>query len=86
MCPVTKQPDISRVEIYYEPDELCVESKSLKLFLWSFRDAEVFAEQLAADIGKEILTSAQATRVRVELTQRPRGGIELQTVSEQTRP
>ena len=85
VCPVTKQPDISRVEIYYEPDELCVESKSLKLFLWSFRDAEVFAEQLAADIGKEILTSAQATRVRVELTQRPRGGIELQTVSEQTR-
>ncbi len=84
VCPVTKQPDISTVEIYYEPDQLCVESKSLKLYLWSFRDAEIFAETLAADIASEILTTAKAHRVRVTLTQRPRGGIELQTVSEQT--
>ena len=83
-CPVTNQPDISTVEIYYEPDQLCVESKSLKLYLWSFRDKAIFAETLASNIGTEILTTAAAKLVRVTLTQRPRGGIELQTISEQT--
>ena len=38
VCPVTQQPDLSTVVIEYEPDEWCVESKSLKLYLWSFRD------------------------------------------------
>ena len=38
MCPVTQQPDLSNVVIEYEPDEWCVESKSLKLYLWSFRE------------------------------------------------
>ena len=84
LCPVTKQPDISTAEIYYEPNELCVESKSLKLFLWSFRDAEIFAETLAAEIAGEILTIAAAQLVRVTVTQRPRGGIQLQTISELT--
>ena len=47
VCPVTGQPDISGVVIDYEPDQLCIESKSLKLYLWSFRDRPVFAEALA---------------------------------------
>ena len=51
LCPVTGQPDISSVEIEYEPDELCVESKSLKLYLWGFRDRQVFAEALAVEIA-----------------------------------
>src|SRR4051794_7286620 len=54
MCPVTGQPDISSVLIEYEPDQLCVESKSLKLYLWSFRDRAIFAEALAAEIATEI--------------------------------
>ncbi len=85
VCPVTQQPDISTVEIYYEPDKFCVESKSLKLYLWSFRDAQIFAETLASDIATEILETAEAKRVKVTLTQRRRGGIELQTISEQIR-
>ena len=82
MCPVTQQPDLSTVVIEYEPAQWCVESKSLKLYLWGFRDRAVFAEALAAEIAGEIMTSAQPRRVTVTLTQRPRGGIEVQAVAE----
>lgn len=85
MCPVTQQPDLSSVTIEYQPDRWCVESKSLKLYLWGFRDRAVFAEALAAEIAREIMTSAEPHRVRVTLTQRPRGGIEVEAVAELTR-
>ena len=84
MCPVTQQPDLSDVTIEYAPNEWCVESKSLKLFLWSFRDRAVFAEALAVEIATEIMTSAVPHKVKVVVTQRPRGGIEVETVSELT--
>ena len=84
MCPVTQQPDLSRVEIEYTPDQWCVESKSLKLYLWSFRDRAVFAEALAAEIAGEIMSTARPKQVTVTLTQRPRGGIEVQAVSQLT--
>jgi 7-cyano-7-deazaguanine reductase len=74
-CPVTSQPDLSSVEITYVPDRWCVESKSLKLYLWSFRDRAVFAEDMAAEIAAEIFTTAACASVEVRLTQRPRGGI-----------
>jgi 7-cyano-7-deazaguanine reductase len=82
MCPVTQQPDLSTVVIEYVPAEWCVESKSLKLYLWSFRDRAVFAEALAAEIAGEIMQSARPQSVKVTLTQRPRGGIEVQAVAE----
>jgi 7-cyano-7-deazaguanine reductase len=85
MCPVTEQPDLSNVVIEYEPDQWCVESKSLKLFLWGFRDRAVFAEAMTAEIADEIMTTAKPKRVRVVLTQRPRGGIEVQVTAERTR-
>jgi len=86
MCPVTQQPDLSNVVIEYVPDQFCVESKSLKLYLWGFRDRAVFAEALAAEIAGEIMRSAKPHRVTVTLTQRPRGGIEVQAVSEIVAP
>ncbi len=81
MCPVTEQPDVSTVVIEYEPDAWCIESKSLKLYLWGFRDRAVFAEALAAEIAGEVMHTAQPRRVTVTLTQRPRGGIEVEAVS-----
>jgi 7-cyano-7-deazaguanine reductase len=75
VCPITGQPDISTVDIAYEPLEWCVESKSLKLYLWGFRDRPGFAEALAAEIAGEIFATAAARSVTVTLTQRPRGGI-----------
>ena len=85
MCPVTQQPDLSTVVIEYVPDRYCVESKRLKLYLWGFRDRAVFAEALAAEIAGEIMQSAQPHTVKVTLTQRPRGGIEVQAVAELAR-
>jgi 7-cyano-7-deazaguanine reductase len=81
MCPVTEQPDLSSVVIEYVPNEWCIESKSLKLYLWGFRDRAVFAEALAAEIASEVMATAQPERVTVMLTQRPRGGIEVEAVS-----
>jgi 7-cyano-7-deazaguanine reductase len=84
MCPVTEQPDLSHVVIEYVPDQHCIESKSLKLYLWGFRDRAVFAEALAAEIAAEVMHSAKPRHVKVTLTQRPRGGIEVQAISEMT--
>jgi 7-cyano-7-deazaguanine reductase len=84
MCPVTQQPDLAHLVIEYLPDRWCIESKSLKLYLWGFRDRAVFAEALAAEIAREVMTTAAPHRVTVTLTQRPRGGIEVQAVAELT--
>ena len=86
MCPVTEQPDLSSVVIEYAPDGWCIESKSLKLYLWSFRDRAVFAEAMAAEIAAEVMRTATPRSVKVTLTQRPRGGIEVQAVAEMTAP
>ena len=82
LCPVTRQPDLSHVVIEYEPGEWCIESKSLKLYLWGFRDRAEFAEALAAEIAGEVMATATPAWVRVTLTQRPRGGIEVSVVAE----
>jgi len=84
MCPVTSQPDLSTVVITYAPARWCVETKSLKLYLWSFRERPVFAEALAAEIAGEVMATARPRRVRVELTQRARGGIVVSATAELT--
>jgi 7-cyano-7-deazaguanine reductase len=84
LCPVTSQPDLSTVEIAYAPHRSCVETKSLKLYLWGFRQRQVFAEALAAEIADEIMTSAHPHRVTVRVTQRPRGGITVSALAERT--
>jgi 7-cyano-7-deazaguanine reductase len=81
MCPVTEQPDLAHLVIEYVPAQWCIESKSLKLYLWGFRDRAVFAEALAAEIAGEVMATAQPQQVTVTLTQRPRGGIEVQAVA-----
>jgi 7-cyano-7-deazaguanine reductase len=75
LCPVTGQPDFSTVKIAYIPDELCLESKSLKLYLWTFRDEGHFCEALSSRIAHDVMDALWAKRVEVEVTQRPRGGI-----------
>ncbi len=85
MCPVTHQPDLATLEITYRPDRWCVESKSLKLYLWGFRDRSVFVEALAAEIADELMQTALPKHVTVVVTQRPRGGIEVQATAERTR-
>ena len=85
LCPVTGQPDLSSVRIDYEPAERCIESKSLKLFLWGFRDQHVFAEALAVRIADEVWETARPRSVDVVVTQHVRGGIVTETHSHHPR-
>ena len=82
VCPITGQPDLSSVVIEYEPNERCIESKSLKLYLWSFRDRPAFAEALAAEIAAEVRRAAEPRSVKVVLTQHVRGGIVTEATAE----
>jgi 7-cyano-7-deazaguanine reductase len=77
VCPITAQPDLYRVTIGYRPDALCLESKSLKLYLNGFRDEGVFCEALAVRIRDDVAAALELTaeRVTVELEQKARGGI-----------
>lgn len=82
LCPLTGQPDFNSVEIDYTPDRSCIESKSLKLYLWSFRDKKAFVEQLASDIAHEVQRAVEPTHVRVTITQHVRGGIVTEATAE----
>jgi 7-cyano-7-deazaguanine reductase len=82
VCPVTGQPDFSTLTIEYEPGPRCVESKSLKLYLWSFRDRAVFAEALAVEIATEVQRAADPAWVKVVVAQHVRGGITTEATAE----
>ena len=75
LCPRSGQPDFNTIEIDYVPNLSCIESKSLKLYLWSFRDKAAFVEQLAAEIAHAVHKAAEPHGVRVTITQHVRGGI-----------
>jgi 7-cyano-7-deazaguanine reductase len=77
MCPVTGQPDMYIAQIEYWPGALCIESKSLKLYLMAFRNEGAFAEALAVQIRDDVAAAVQlpADKVRVTLEQKSRGGI-----------
>jgi len=81
-CPVTHQPDFNTVTIEFAPDKLCIESKSLKLYLWSFREEPIFAEGLANTIAEDIYNSIQPNWVKITLVQNVRGGLQLSVVAE----
>ena len=76
-CPVTSQPDWYKVEIYYVPTLLCVESKSLKLYLQSFRNEGHFCEKFASIIAYDIKKALETGFVRVTITQKARGGVSI---------
>ena len=67
------------------PDRRCIESKSLKLYLWSFRDRQVFCEALAAEIADEVVQRADPHEVTVTVTQQPRGGIVIEATATRQR-
>ena len=77
ICPRTGQPDFGRVTIEYAPRELCLESKALKFYLWSFREEGAFCESLAATIADDVVFAIEPVWVRVDVLQNARGGIEI---------
>jgi len=77
LCPVTGQPDLYVVAIEYRPEKLCVESKSLKLYLHSFRSEGVFAEALASRILADVVAACSPGHCMVCVTQKSRGGVSI---------
>ncbi|MBL9043238.1 MAG: NADPH-dependent 7-cyano-7-deazaguanine reductase QueF [Myxococcales bacterium] len=75
LCPLTGQPDFATFQISYVPDELCIELKSLKLYLWSFRDEGAFHEKVTNQIADDIIAAIKPRRLRVEGDFAVRGGI-----------
>lgn len=76
-CPVTGQPDFCSVGIVYTPSFVCLESKSLKLYLQSFRNEAAFVETLTKRIFSDIFDILRPVTLTVEITSKPRGGISL---------
>ena len=77
VCPVTGQPDLYLATIHYRPEGLCLESKSLKLYLAGFRNEGAFCEALAVRIRDDVAEALElpGERVQVALEQKARGGI-----------
>ena len=75
LCPRTGQPDFATITIRYVPDALCVELKSLKLYLWSFRDEGHFHEDVTNRILDDLVVLLKPKRMTVEGDFKVRGGI-----------
>jgi 7-cyano-7-deazaguanine reductase len=84
LCPKTGQPDFATIRIRYVPDQLCVELKSLKLYLWSYRTEGAFHEAVTNRILTDLVAATHPRRMTVEGDFWVRGGIK--TVVEASYP
>ncbi len=75
LCPKTGQPDFATIKIRYIPDKLCVELKSLKLYLWSFRNEGTFHEAVTNQILNDLMSTIQPRFMEVLGDFFVRGGI-----------
>jgi len=75
MCPKTGQPDFGTIRIAYVPDRLCVELKSLKLYLQAYRTKGIFYEDVINVILDDLVAATKPRRLTVEGDFRVRGGI-----------
>lgn len=82
LCPKTGQPDFATIELDYIPDVLCVELKSLKLYMWSFRDEGCFHEAVTNQILDDLVQATDPKFMRVTAKFFVRGGIFTNVVAE----
>ena len=75
LCPKTGQPDFATIHVEYVPDALCVELKSWKLYLWSYRNEGAFHEAVTNKILDDLVTALQPRRITVEGDFAVRGGL-----------
>jgi 7-cyano-7-deazaguanine reductase len=83
LCPRTGQPDFATLELEYVPDALCVELKSLKLYVWSFRDRGAFHEAVTNEIADLLVALLKPRFLRLTAHFNVRGGIYTTVVAEQ---
>jgi 7-cyano-7-deazaguanine reductase len=87
-CPVTGQPDFGTIILEYVPDQLCVELKSLKLYLQSYREQGIFYEAVTNRILDDLVALLAPRRMQVQTVWNPRGGMNstITAIYEQGRP
>jgi 7-cyano-7-deazaguanine reductase len=85
LCPMTGQPDFARIRIEYVPDALCVELKSLKLYLWSYRDEGAFHEAVTNRILDDLVAAVKPRRMKIVGDFAVRGGITTVVTAEYSR-
>ncbi len=86
LCPMTGQPDFATLHLEYVPDRLCVELKSLKLYVWSFRDEGVFHEAVTNRILDDLVRATAPRFMRLRADFNVRGGIFTSVVIEHRGP
>ncbi|HUJ53593.1 MAG TPA: preQ(1) synthase [Steroidobacteraceae bacterium] len=82
LCPRTGQPDFATLALEYVPDRLCVELKSLKLYIWSFRERGVFHEAVTNEIADHLDAALDVRFLRLTACFNVRGGITTTVVAE----
>ena len=82
LCPKTGQPDFATIRVEYVPDELCVELKSWKLYLWSYRNEGAFHEAVTNRILDDLVAAVKPRRARIEGDFNLRGGIHTTVIAE----
>ena len=82
LCPRTGQPDFATLDLEYVPEALCVELKSLKLYIWSFRDRGAFHEAVTNEIADRLVAALQPRFLRLTAQFNVRGGIYTTIVAE----
>ncbi len=86
LCPKTGQPDFAELILEYVPDKLCVELKSLKLYVWSFRDTGAFHEAVTNEMLADLIAATQPRFMRLRSEFNVRGGIYTTVVAEHRQP
>jgi 7-cyano-7-deazaguanine reductase len=86
LCPKTGQPDFATLELEYVPDQRCVELKSLKLYIWSFRDRGAFHEAVTNQILQDLVAATSPRFMRILAKFNVRGGIYTTVVAEHRAP
>ncbi len=86
LCPKTGQPDFATLTLEYVPHELCVELKSLKLYIWSFRDRGAFHEAVTNEILNDLVAATAPRFMRLSAQFNVRGGIYTTVTAEHRRP
>lgn len=86
LCPMTGQPDFATITIEYVPDELCLELKALKLYLWSYRDEGAFHEAVTNKILDDLVAACAPRRMTVTGAFKVRGGITTTVVARHAKP
>jgi len=82
LCPITGQPDFATLKIDYIPDQLCVELKALKLYIWSYRDKGAFHEAVTNEILDDLVNAIAPRFMRIKAKFNVRGGIVTHIVTE----